>query len=297
MNSWRTLSVLAAAGLCLAWLNPTRDHIAAGNRLFTEGKFDQAIKTYGEVLVNDPDSPLLNFNMGDANYKAGKYAAALAAFSRVRFRPDDPHLEARTAYNIGNAEYRLGAAAEANKPQDALKAYAAALVAYRHAIGSDPTDRDAKFNYEFVSKKIEDLKKKLEEQKKQQQRQQSQQQQQPQNQQPGKQPAGQPPPAPKSQAEQQAGAQHTPQPQAGQQQANAQHGQQRPAHTESQPSPPHTAAGAATNGTAANGAHKNQMSPQEAQALIDTARNDELAPQEFARKAQGATVAEPAEDW
>ena len=36
---------------------------------------------------------------------------------------------------------------------------------------------------------------------------------------------------------------------------------------------------------------------QEAAALIDTAKNDELQPDEFARQVQGATVAEPAQDW
>jgi tetratricopeptide (TPR) repeat protein len=69
---------------CHAWLNPTRDRIAEGNRLFKQGKFDDAIGKYGEALVDNPDSPLLNFNMGDANYKAGKYAEAMASYSRVR---------------------------------------------------------------------------------------------------------------------------------------------------------------------------------------------------------------------
>ena len=169
-------ALLCAATPCFAWMNPSRDRIAEANHLFQQGKFDAAITKYGEALVDDPDSPLLNFNMGDANYKAGKFAEATASFSRVRVGDDDPKREARIAYNIGNAQYRLGAAAEADKPQDALQAYAAALVAYRRALGTDASDRDAKFNYEFVSKKIEDLKKKLEQQKQQQEKQQQQQQ-------------------------------------------------------------------------------------------------------------------------
>ena len=39
------------------------------------------------------------------------------------------------------------------------------------------------------------------------------------------------------------------------------------------------------------------MSQQEAAALIDTAKNDELQPDEFARQVQGGVVAEPAQDW
>src|SRR5439155_639606 len=51
--------------------------------------------------------------------------------------------------------------------------YAEALAAYRRAMGAAPDDADAKFNHEFVEKKMADLKKKLEEQQKQQQEQQN----------------------------------------------------------------------------------------------------------------------------
>jgi len=89
--------VLLAPAPCRAWLNPTRDRIAEGNRLFKQGKFDDAIGKYGEALVDNPDSPLLNFNMGDANYKAGKYAEAMASYSRVRGIVEDSKRTARTA--------------------------------------------------------------------------------------------------------------------------------------------------------------------------------------------------------
>jgi Ca-activated chloride channel family protein len=311
MELGNVLLLLCAGTFCLAWMNPTRDRIAEGNRLFDQGKFDAAISKYGEALVDDPDSPLLNFNMGDANYKAGKYAEATASFSRVRAGDDDPKRQARTAYNIGNAQYRLGAAAEAGKPQDALQAYAAALVAYRRALGADPTDQDAKFNYEFVSKKIDDLEKKLEEQKQQQDKQQQNKKQQDQQQQDKQQDTQQ------QQADQQQKQQdEQQQPQNDQQQQANEEGQQQETQQQKaedekqqkqeqaggQPEQQQDAqekqeqeraARAATSG----GENKDKMSPQEAAALIDTAKNDELQPDEFARQVQGAAVAEPAQDW
>jgi Ca-activated chloride channel family protein len=312
MELGNVLLLVCASTFCLAWMNPTRDRIAEGNRLFDQGKFDAAINKYGEALVDDPDSPLLNFNMGDANYKAGKYAEATASFSRVRAGDDDPKRQARTAYNIGNAQYRLGAAAEAGKPQDALQAYAAALVAYRHALGADPTDRDAKFNYEFVGKKIDDLKKKLDEQKKQQDKQQQDKQQQDQQQNAQQQQDQQ------QQAEQQQKQEdEQQQSQNDQQQQANQEGQQQEAQQQNsedqkqqeqeqqaggQPSEQQDAQQkeeqerAGQVGTT-GGEKKDKMSPQEAAALIDTAKNDELQPDEFARQVQGAAVAEPAQDW
>jgi len=279
VQRWQTVGLLLAAACCIAWLDPARDRIAEGNRLFEQGKFDEAITSYGEALVDDPDSPLLNFNMGDANYKAGKYAEALASYSRVR--GDDAGRAPKTAYNIGNVQYRLGAAAENQKPQEALAAYAAALAAYRRALASDPSDADVKFNYEFVSKKLDDLKKKLEQQKQQQEEQQEQSEQQQKDQKQAEQneprqeedkdQQQQPPEEQGQQKQQQAAPEESDHEQKAQEQAAAQAGDGEP--------------------------KREQMSPQEAASLIDTARNDELQPDEFARRFQGAAVAEPAQDW
>jgi Ca-activated chloride channel family protein len=282
--------VLLIPAPCHAWLNPTRDRIAEGNRLFKQGKFDDAIGKYGEALVDNPDSPLLNFNMGDANYKAGKYAEAMASYSRVRGIDEDSKRTARTAYNVGNAQYRLGAAAEADKPQDALKAYATALAAYRRALGADPTDQDAKFNYEFVSKKIDDLKKKLEEQKKQQQEQQQQQQDQQKQSDEQKDQQQQQDQKDQQQAQQEKQEQGSDE-QKEQQEKQQQQATQQKSDEQKQAEQQRTAAQEAAGGK------KDQMSQQEAAALIDTAKNDELQPDEFAHQVQGATVAEPAQDW
>jgi Ca-activated chloride channel family protein len=271
-------------------MNPTRDRIEDGNRLFKQGKYDEAISKYGEVLVNDPDSALLNFNMGDANYKAGKYTEAINSFARVRAGDDEPKRIAKVAYNVGNAQYRLAAAAEAEKPEDALKGYAGALAAYRRALGADPTDQDAKFNYEFVSKKLEDLKKKVEEQKQQQdQDQQKSEQQQEQQQKQDEQQQEQ-----KDQQQQQ--QQQAQQDQNGDEQKQQEQQQAAQQQQEEEKKDAEQRAAQAA-GSAEGGEKKDQMSQQEATAVIDTAKNDELQPDEFARQVQGGVVAEPAQDW
>ena len=262
-----TLRLVTCVGLALshvAWLDPARDAITQGNRLFHAGQFEEALTRYGQVLVDDPDSPLLNFNMGAAHYKAGNYDAALSSFGRVPGEDDAQPRAARTAYNLGNTRYQLGAAAEAAQPQAALEAYTAAQAAYRRALGLDPSDRDAKFNYELVAKKIEQLKERL----------QNRQQNQPQNQ-----------PSPDRQDRNQAEQQPD---------RDAAQDRQQDRHT-ARPERPQESAPERQPGRGDE--RQRDMSEEEASALIDTAKSEELRAGEFIRQAQGGTVAEPLEDW
>src|SRR5262249_26790620 len=146
-----------------SWLDPHATAREAA-RLYAEGKFQDAAAKYNEALIDDPDSALLHFNLGDASYRQGQFRAAVSPLAPIA--AGDGARPAAAAYNTGNAKYRLGAAAESAEPQKALGLYAEALVAYRRAMGADPADEDAKFNHEFVERKIADLKKKLEEQRK-----------------------------------------------------------------------------------------------------------------------------------
>ena len=232
----RPLAAVALAAVSVAWLDP---HATAreASRLYASGKFDDAAGKYNEAIVDRPDSPLLHFNLGDALYRQGKFTDAVNALQQVPGTDADSTRTARVAYNIGNAKYRLAQAAEASDPKSALGLYAEALAAYRRAMGAAPDDVDAKFNHEFVARKMDDLKKKLEEQQKQQEQQPQDQQQQQQQQ---------------------------------QQQA---------------------AAGAA--GEKKDG----EMSKDEAAALLDAQRDQEVRPDEVVKKLQGAAVAEPVEDW
>ena len=254
---------------CLAWTEIPRSQVVEGNRLFHAGQFTDAIEQYGQALVEHPDSPLLNFNMGAAHYKAGKYGEALSSFSRVHASPEgsDTNSErsAKTAYNAGNTHYQMGAQAEEHNPQAALAAYTNALASYRRALGADPTDQDAKFNYEFVTKKIEELQDKLEQQPQQNQQEQHQEQ-------------GRP-------AEQDDGQQ---------QQDQQDHQDQQPA---GEPGEGYAQAEQAGQAGQSPQDQHNQMSADEAQSVIDTARNEELSPEEFARQVQRGTVAEALQDW
>ncbi|MBI4517377.1 MAG: tetratricopeptide repeat protein [Deltaproteobacteria bacterium] len=263
------LSLLAAS--CIAWLDP---HARAreGNRLYAASKYEEAVAKYNEALVDQPDSAALHFNLGLAQYRQGKYDEAIKALQLVPAGDDKPAETARVAVALGNAKYKLGEAAEAKDPKAALTSYAEALVAYRRAMAVAPQDSDSKFNYEFVHKKLTELKQKLEEQQQQQQQQQQQPQDQDQQQDQGE-------PKEQTQQEKQQGES---QPQPEQQQA------QQPSQPEQQ------AAGA---GEESGEKQEGEMSKQEAAAVLDSQRDQEVQPDEVLKKLHGAVVAEPAQDW
>ncbi len=164
----KVLIVLFAGIISIAWLDQTADRVGEGNRLYERGKYDDALGKYTDAQINDPGSPIIYFNIADAHYKKGKYDEAVSAYERAS-KSDDITLEAKAYYNIGNAKYQQG------KLNEALDYYKRAI-----ELSNDPDARgdakavnaEAKYNHEFVEKKI---KEQMNKQKEQQQKDKSQQ--------------------------------------------------------------------------------------------------------------------------
>jgi len=332
-RAWRRLSPAArqraAAALVLlclpglvGWLDPPGDRAAEGNRLYETGKYDEAVSKYGEGLIDMPASPLLQFNLAAALYKQGKYDEAIAALTKVA-ASGDSQWTAPANYNMGNAEYRLGANAEASDPPAAIKAYEEALACYKRSMVADAADTDAKLNHEFVSRKLDELKKRLEDQQKQQQeqqqdqqqQQQDQQQQQQQQQQDQKQEQAEQQPQDQQQEQQQDQQQQQGEQQARQGQQQQQNEQQQQAE---QPQADEQQQQAAAQQEQQGNQDQQQQAAQQPQpgsagaagaeqaenpdqraahAVLDTARQEELGPEDVERAVGVAGIGEPAQDW
>jgi Ca-activated chloride channel homolog len=260
----RALAALALAAGSVGWLD---EHAKARDaaRLYAAGKYEESVARYNEALTDAPDSPLLHLNLGAAAYKQGKYADALTAFQQVPTSDADRARTARVAYDIGNVKYRLGEASATSDAKAALGLWAEALVFYRRAMAAAPDDVDAKFNYELVTKKIDELQKKLEEEQKKKDEEKQQQEQ-------------QPPPD-----QQQGDQQQPPDEQQQDQQPQADQQQEQQSAGEGSSQPPERKPG--------------EMSPQEAAGLLDGQRDQEVQPDEMAKRAQHAVIAQPTQDW
>lgn len=309
-----TTAAWLVAVTSIAWLDP-HQAVRGANRLYAEGKYEDAAAAYNAALVDQPDAADLHFNLGDATYKQGKYDEAVSSFQKVETAGDSQRA-GRVAYNVGNATYRQGQALEQTDPQKALTLYAEALASYRRALGLAPADEDAKFNHELVTKHIEDLKKKLEEQKKeqeqkQQDKQQNQDQQPPQDDQQKDQPQDKQQPKQDEQQQQkdQQQADQEQKPPGEQQDGGDQADQppqdhkdqkqaEQPSDEQQNAAQPGEHENEQAGGEAVAGEQKDgALSKGEAAAILDSQRGEEVSPEDIIKKLQGARVAEPAQDW
>ena len=136
-------------------------------REYKDGKFDDALKEYQQLLERKADDPRLHFNAGTAAYRNGQFAEATNQFSAALNSPD-LKLQESAYYNRGNSSYWLGE--RSPDPKQRSEAWERSLKDYELSLKLNPQDPDAKFNRDFVKKRLEELK-----QEQQQQQQQSKQ--------------------------------------------------------------------------------------------------------------------------
>jgi Mg-chelatase subunit ChlI len=69
----------------------------------------------------------------------------------------DPKLQERVLYDMGDARYRLGTTTLKDAPDQTIERWKAAVAAYEGALALSPTDGDARFNRDFVKRKLAEL--------------------------------------------------------------------------------------------------------------------------------------------
>lgn len=126
------------------------------NKLYNDGKYNEALKKYGELDDPSKVSDIIDYNTGAALYKKYEYDRAEERFSKTLVT-DNPELEAKANYNIGNSKYKIGKMTEQGKQGTVARLYREALEYYKRAIELDQEDGDAKFNYEYVKKELDSL--------------------------------------------------------------------------------------------------------------------------------------------
>jgi Ca-activated chloride channel homolog len=100
--------------------------------------------------------PVQSYNQASTQYRAGKFGAAEQSY-RAALATRDLTLQERAYYDLGNAQYRQGQALAAKVPQLTQDKYKSAIASYESALALNKDDADAKYNRDFVRRKLQEL--------------------------------------------------------------------------------------------------------------------------------------------
>ena len=155
-----------AAVLALCFLPFCAQAASPGSaqRKYDRKRYDAAQREYEKLADERPNDARLRFNAGAAAYQAGQFEDAVKHFNSVTVAPD-VKLQQRAYYNLGDAQYRMGAGLDDS--QKKMEQWQEAVQSYESALKLDPKDADAQFNAQLVKKRLEELKRQEEEKKKQ----------------------------------------------------------------------------------------------------------------------------------
>jgi len=156
--------VTAIVALFMVFLSSSLFATAPGLDAYRNGKFEDAYGQFQQTLKTHPESRAedkLQFDSGAAAYKLKDYSKAMESFSQALLSRDIG-LQSKGHYNLGNTLYQRG---ETQKSDDKkLSDWTNALNHYEQTLKLEPQNKEAKDNYEYVKKKIEELKNKKQDQ-------------------------------------------------------------------------------------------------------------------------------------
>src|SRR5205807_1667876 len=153
-------STTTVAAVLVMFLSLSAFADAPGLDAYRSGKFEDAYSQFQQTLKTHPESRAedkLQFDTGAAAYKLKDYGKALESFSQALLSLET-RLQSKSHYNLGNTLYQRG---ETQKSDDKkLSDWTNALDHYVQTLKLEPQDKEAKENYDYVKKKIEELKNK-----------------------------------------------------------------------------------------------------------------------------------------
>jgi len=134
------LLAVIATGLTILQINSPA-------RLAESGDFEGAIREYGVLLEENPQSDTLRYNLGTAHLLAEQFDTARPHLEAGR---SDPKVAPSADYNLGNTDLQP-AFADSTLP-DRENRLRRAIGAYRASLLASPDDMDAKWNLELAQK-------------------------------------------------------------------------------------------------------------------------------------------------
>ena len=123
-------------------------HRRNGDRLYREKKYTEALPEYQKSMDVYGDDPFVNYNLGNAYFRNGKFDEAEKTYDKP-VAGNDPSLRQKAFYNKGVSFSKQGKLQES-------------ITAYKNALLLNPSDNDARINLQkaLLEKKKQEPEKK-----------------------------------------------------------------------------------------------------------------------------------------
>lgn len=128
-------------------IDPVGKKIQDGVKSYKQGNFVDSMENFQKAETSIPEDERLIFNKGTVRYKMGDFKAARSEFERVANSTAESELRAKSFYNLGNTQWKLG-----DKK--------GALRSYLDALSLSPDMKEAKKNIELIHREEENKDKK-----------------------------------------------------------------------------------------------------------------------------------------
>jgi len=128
-----------------------------GNRLYEQGKFDEAIKQYDQALVGSPRALEPKFNQANSYYRLDDLEQATNLYRQVASESKDMKLVTRAKYNLGNCSFQQGSKQRDSNVQKAIEEMKSAIGYWRGVLDIDPENQKAAKNIEVARLTIKDI--------------------------------------------------------------------------------------------------------------------------------------------
>lgn len=110
------------------------------NEAFKNGDYELAVQLYRKAIDQNPDNSRLYFNLGNALSETGRIEEAMQAYEQYRSLTEEADRQAMADYNQG-------------KLLTDMEDYDQAIERFREALRNNPSDADARYNYELAQRK------------------------------------------------------------------------------------------------------------------------------------------------
>ena len=129
-----------------------RDWVRSGNENYHIDSLNQAVLDYEKAIELNPQMEEAKFNLGDAQYRAGKFADAAKTFNELGAASSSKEMRTNAHFNEGNSLM------QAQKFEEAMGAF-------KNSMKADPANNKARYNYEFARKMLKEQQKQEQENK------------------------------------------------------------------------------------------------------------------------------------